>query len=200
MTSPREWQLIALNTLYFNLQRLHVFDRATALIHGTAEDEARVSALRGWMDAVGASLTPALDGQELDEAGQDALAPLAPWLRDEVERYYASHDPEAPLREQAAFGAAHVLASDYQTKGERAIADAVGDEVAADRLLQYAPRMMALVRQANAAVGMSAEGTLTPEVEEYIVEHARVARGDRSRVALQLDAIPVALKGDDPSR
>lgn len=200
MTSPREWQLIALNTLSFNLQRLHVFDRASALIHGAPEDEARVSALRGWMDAVGAHLTAALDGRELDEAAQNSLAPLVPWLRAEVERYYVSHDPDAPVREQAAFGAAHVFASDYQTKGERAIADAVGDDVRSDRLLQYAPRMMALVRQANTAVGMSAEGTLTPEVEEAITEHAKVARGDRARVALQLDAIPVALQGHDPSR
>lgn len=198
MTSPREWQLIGLNTLFCNLQRLHAFDRATALIGGTPEDEARVSALRGWMDAVGARITAALDAQELDAAGQDALQPLAPWLQDEVERYYEMHDPEAPWRDQAAFGAAHVIAADYQTKGERAIADAVGDERESDRLLQHGPRMMALVRQANAAVGMSAEGELTAEVEGYIAEHVRVARGDRSRVTLQVGAIPVTLTGRDP--
>lgn len=199
MTSPREWQLIGLNTLFTNLQRLHVFDRSSALITGATEDDARSASLRGWMDAVSRHFTATIGGRDLDAGAVEALSPLAPWLRDEVARYFAGHDPKAPLREQAAFGAAHVFASDYQTKGERAIANAVGDERQADRLLQYAPLMMSLVQQSNTVVGASAKGgELSPEVEGYITEHVRVAVGDESRVTLQVGAVPAMLKGLDP--
>lgn len=198
MISAREWQLIGLNNLYMNLQRLHVYDRASAMISGTAEDEARTTALRGWMDAIVAALEPTLQGRELDQATQESLLPLVPWLRDEVARYYALHDPTAPLREQAAFGAAHVLACDYQAKGERAIAEAVDKPGDADRLLQRVPMMIALVRQANAAVGTCAEGEPSDEIAGYITEHVRVARGDESRMMLQIGAAPVTLQGRDP--
>lgn len=198
MTSAREWQLIGLNTIHSNLQRLHAWDRASALINGTAEDEARKAALHGWIDAVTPAFASTLDGRDLDAATQETLLPLAPWLRDEVARYYAAHDGEAPLREQAAFGAAHVIASDYQTKGERLIAESVGKAEEADRLLQYAPRMMALVRQANAAVGTSAEGEPDDDVKGYIREHVTVTVHDESRVTLQVGAIPLMLQGRNP--
>lgn len=198
MIGAREWQLIGLNNLYMNLQRLHVYDRASTMISGTAEDEARTAALRGWMDAVVAAMEPVLQGGELDQATQESLLPLVPWLRDEVARYYALHDPAAPLREQAAFGAAHVLACDYQTKGERAIAEAVDKPEEADRLLQRVPMMMALVRQANTAVGTCAQGEPSDEIAGYITEHVRVARGDESRMLLQIGAAPVTLQGRDP--
>lgn len=198
MTSAREWQLIGLNTIHSNLQRLHVWDRASALINGTTEDEARKTALHGWIDTVSAAFTSTLNGPGLDSDTQEILLPLAPWLRDEVARYYAEHDGTAPLRAQAAFGAAHVIASDYQTKGERLTAESVGKPEEADRLLQYAPQMMALVQQANAAVGSSAEGEPSDEVQRYIAEHVRVTVGDESRVTLQVGAIPLMLQGRDP--
>lgn len=194
----REWQLIALNTMFANLQRLHVFDRSTALITGAPESEERAVALRGWMDAVSRAFTSTLEGSPLGADAQSALLPLAPWLKDEVDAYYRQHRPDAPLREQAAFGAAHVFASDYQTKGERAIANAVGDESAADRLLQFAPRMADLVRQANATVGTSAQEEPDEQVSGFIIAHVRVAVGDEERMKLQVGAIPVMLQGRDP--
>ena len=197
-SSAREWQMIALNTMHMNLQRLYVFDRSRALITGQAPDEARIAALEGWMDAVGRAFGAALDGRELDEDEQEALLPLVPWLSDEVERYYDVHDPAASPRDQAAFGAAHVYAADAQTKGERQTAEAVGDESEADRLRQYAPMMMTLVQQANAAVGVSAQGEPGDQERGFIAEHVRVALGDRPRVMLQVGAIPVMLAGRDP--
>lgn len=198
MTSAREWQLIGLNTIHTNLQRLHVWDRASAMIAHTPEDEERTATLRSWMDVVGTAFTSTLQGEELDAHTQEALLPLAPWLRDEVARYYAQHDPQAPLCAQAAFGAAHVLASDYQTNGERVIAEAVGDAREADRLLQYGPRMNALVRQANTAVGTCAQGAPTTEVESWIAEHVKVMVGDERRMTAQVGAIPAMLRGRDP--
>lgn len=198
MTTSREWQLIALNTMYANLQRAHVFDRSTHLITGTAEDEARSAVLRGWMDAVANAFQAALVEEEVNAQTQQALLPLAPWLEGEVERYYAQHVSDAPLREQAAFGAAHVYASDYQDKGELAIAKACGHAEQADRLLQHRPLMISLINQAKIAVGTAAEGEPTEEAMGYIREHVAVAERDEGRMRLQVGAIPVMLIGQDP--
>jgi len=73
MTTSREWQLIALNTMYANLQRAHMFDRSTHLITGTAEDEARSAVLRGWMDAVANAFQAALVEEEVNAQTQQAL-------------------------------------------------------------------------------------------------------------------------------
>jgi hypothetical protein len=58
--------------------------------------------------------------------------------------------------------------------------------------------MMALVRQANTAVGTCAQGEPSDEIAGYITEHVRVARGDESRMLLQIGAAPVTLQGRDP--
>lgn len=197
-SSAREWQMIALNTMRMNLQRLYVFDRSRAMISGETPDEARTAALEGWMDAVGRAFGATLDGRELGADEQEGLLPLVPWLTDEVERYYDRYDPAASPRDQAAFGAAHVYAADAQTKGERQSAEAVGDEREADRLRQFIPMMMTLVQQANAAVGVSVRGEPGEQERGFIAEHVRVALGDRPRVMLQVEAIPVMLAGRDP--
>lgn len=190
--------MIALNTMNMNLQRLYVFDRSTAMIAGSEPDAVRMAALEGWMDAVGRAYRAAVDGRMLDEEGAAALLPLVPWLQGEVERYYASYDPSAPPRLQAAFGAAHVYAADAQTKGERQTAEVLGDDHEADRLRQYAPMMMTLVQQANAAVGESAQGEPGEQERGFIAEHVRVALGDRERVARQVGALASMLEGRDP--
>lgn len=58
--------------------------------------------------------------------------------------------------------------------------------------------MMTLVQQANAAVGVSAQGEPGEQEQGFIAEHVRVALGDRPRVMLQVGAIPVMLAGRDP--
>ena len=198
MTSSRKWQLIGLNTMYMNLQRLYVFDQSTAMIEQTAVDEARRARLREGMEVVGAPVRTMLDGGDLDEPTRESLLPLATWLAAEVEAYFGAHDSSAPLRAQAAFGAAHVYAADNQTTGERRIAEVLGDADEADRMLQYAPRMMTLVQQANAAVRACAQGEPGDEEKAFIADHVRVATGDEARMLLQIRAVPTMLEGRDP--
>ncbi|GAT73213.1 lysine--tRNAligase [Microbacterium sp. HM58-2] len=198
VTSPRERRLTALIGMLAVLQRLYVFDAASARVAGAEPDPTRRAVLEGWMETVGKSFGAMIHGQDLDEDVLDALRPLLPWLKDELDLHYLLHDSSASLREQAAFGAAHVYSSDNRIKAEHACAQALGRTEQADWLLQQVQRSMGLVQQANAAVESSALGEPSDEAARFISSHVQAAVGEESRLKGEIDAVPTLLEGREP--
>ncbi len=181
------------------LQRLYVFDAASAKVSGAEPDLTRRTVLEGWMETVGKSFGAMIHGQDLDEDAVDAVRPLIPWLKDEIELHYLLlHDASTSLREQAAFGAAHVYASDNRIKAESAGAQAVGRTDQADWLLQQRQRTMVLVQQANTAVESSALGEPSDDAARFIASHVQAAIGEESRIMREIDALPALLEGLEP--
>lgn len=187
MTSSRERQLTALNTVLANLQRVYVFDAASARMTGTPEDDARRRWLRASLEAASGAFGGLLDGRELDADTRERLRPLAARLREELDGLSLHHDVSAPAREQAAFAAAHAYAVDNQVTSEAAIAQALGRRDQADWLQQQTQRTRALVRQANEMIESSVQGEPSEETAQTIRSFVHAARAAESEVRSRMD-------------